>query len=124
MRKVLVYENNGICPVENFFANANMKIQGKFKFLLDYVKDESNPLSEPNIEHFSQRKYRQLYQMRIKKSDTLVRVVFYKKDDDIILLYAFYKRDNKDTKKAMETSLKILHSLFKKEENIVCREMI
>ena len=41
----------------------------------------------------------------------MVRVIFYDKDGEVLLLYAFYKRDRKDTEKALETSLKILNSI-------------
>ncbi len=124
MRKVFVYENNGNCPVEEFFKSANTKIQNKFKYQLDYVKNEKNPLIEPTVKHFSAKKYSQLYQMRMKKGTTLVRVVFYKQYNEIILLYAFYKRDNKDTEKALKISLKILEPLLKNDKSIVCREVV
>ena len=41
----------------------------------------------------------------------MVRVIFYDKDGEVLLLYAFYKRDRKDTEKALEASLKILNSI-------------
>ena len=126
MRKVLVYETNGKCPVEDFFKASNKKIQSKLKYQLDYIKDEHNPLMEPHIKHFSIEKYRQLYELRIKAAGMMVRVVFYEQGDKIILLHAFYKKDRKDTEKALETGLKLLHSLLESNdtENIVCREMI
>lgn len=126
MRRILAYEKNGQCAVKDFFEKVNPKIQSKFKYQLDYMRDEHNPLAEPIIEHFSIKKYKQLYQMRIKKAETIVRVIFFKKDNEIILLHAFYKQDNKDTKKALEISLKLLQSLEENNgsENIVCREMI
>ncbi len=108
MRKIYFYENNGECPVEEFFIKANEKIQKKFKFEIDYIRNESNPLTKPHVKHFAIEKYRELYEMRIKAADTMVRIVFYKQDEAIILLRAFYKRDRKDTEKALEASLKLL----------------
>ena len=37
-----------------------------------------------------------------------VRVIFYEHNGELILLYAFVKRDRKDTEKALETAIKIL----------------
>ncbi len=126
MRKVLAYETNGKCPVEDFFKASNKKIQSKFKYQLDYIKDEHNILMEPHIKHFVIERYKQLYELRIKAAGMMVRVIFHERGNEIILLHAFYKRDRKDTEKALETSLKLLHSLQNSDdiENIVCREMI
>lgn len=112
MRKIYTYEKNGVCPIDDFFRQANDKIKRKFLFQLKYIEDEHNVFAEPHVKHFSIEKYRQLYELRIKAAGTMVRVIFYEPNNEIILLYAFYKRDRKDTEKALETGLKILHSLL------------
>lgn len=112
MRKVYVYENNGCCPVEEFFQKANKKVREKFKYQIKYIEDERNVFAEPHIKHFSVGKYKELYEIRIKAADTMVRVLFYEADNDVILLYPFYKRDHKDTDKALETGLKLLRSMM------------
>ena len=79
------------------------------------------------MKHFSIEKYRKLYELRIKATGIMVRVIFYEHNGEIILLHAFYKRDRKDTEKALETGLKILHSLLAADGTInpECRkEMI
>lgn len=112
MRKVFVYENDGKCPVETFFRTANKKIQNKFKYHLDYIKDEHNLFAEPHVKHFSIDKYKQLYELRIKAAGSMVRVIFYEHENEIVLLYAFYKRDKKDTERALDIGLKFLHSIL------------
>lgn len=118
MRRIYTYEKNGVCPIDDFFRKANDKIRRKFLFQLEYIKDEHNVFAEPYVKHFSIEKYRQLYELRIKAAGTMVRVLFYEQHDEIILLYAFYKRDRKDTEKALETGLKILHSLLEEDRTI------
>lgn len=112
MRKIFVYENDGRCPVEDFFQKANKKVRDKFKYQLDYIKDERNVFAAPHVKHFSIEKYRELYELRIKAADLMVRVLFYEDDNEIILLYPFYKKDHKDTDRALETGLKLLHSIL------------
>ena len=111
MRKIYTYVNNGECPVCDFFENTNRKIMNKFEYQLRYIKDEKNVFCEPHVKHFSIERYRQLYELRIKAAGVMVRVIFYEHNGEIILLHAFYKRDRKDTEKALETALKILNSI-------------
>lgn len=127
MRKVYVFADDRNCFVEAFFQKANKKIKKKFQYQLDYIKDERNVFAEPHVKHFSIEKYRQLYEMRIKAAGTMVRVIFYEHNGEIVLLHAFYKRDRKDTEKALEMGLKILHSLLADDGTINAayrREMI
>lgn len=118
MRKVYVFADDRNCFVEAFFQKADKKIQNKFKYQLEYIKNEQNVFAEPHVKHFSIEKYRQLYELRIKAAGTMVRVIFYEHEGEIILLHAFYKRDRKDTEKALETGLKILHSLLEDDGTI------
>lgn len=118
MRRIYTYENDGECPVNLFFENTNGKIINKLKYQLAYVRDEKNVFSQPHVKHFSLEKYRKLYELRIKAAGTLVRVIFYEHNTDIILLHAFYKRDRKDTEKALETALKILNCVMTQDGKI------
>lgn len=103
-----MYYKGGCCPVMSFLEQADEKIQRKVAFCLDYIKDEHNGFCEPYVKHFSIEKYRRLYECRVKAAGQMVRIIFYEHNGDIILLHAFYKRDRKDTEKALETALKLL----------------
>ena len=111
MRKIYIYENDGKCQIEDFVLKTNQKIQKKLKFQLAYIMDKHNAFAEPHVKHFTIEKYRRLYELRVKAAGTMVRVIFYEKDGEVLLLYAFYKRDRKDTEKALEVSLKILNTI-------------
>ena len=51
------------------------------------------------------------YEFRIKVSKKIVRIIFCERDDNIVLLHAFYKHDKRDTEKALENALKVYESL-------------
>lgn len=111
MRKILVYNSEGDCQVERFFLKADSKIVKKLKMQLLHFKDECNTFTEPYIKHFSIKKYRLFYELRIKASGTMVRIIFVENEGEMLLLYAFYKRDRKDTQKALETALRIISNI-------------
>ena len=108
MRRIYWYHSGGVCYVADFIEAADQKIQKKFVFCLDYIKEERNGFCEPYVKHFSIEKYRQLYECRMKAAGRMARVIFYEHNGEILLLHAFYKRDRKDTEKALETARKLL----------------
>lgn len=112
MRKIYTYYDGSSLPVHDFMNNTDVKIKKKFLFCLDFIKDEHNAFTEPYVKHFSLEKYKRFYELRIKAVSTMVRVIFYEYDGEIILLHAFYKRDKIDTERALETANKILHTIL------------
>lgn len=104
MRKIYTYQN-----VQNFIESGDEKLKNKFQSILAYISNEKNELREPYVRHISQNRFKGLYEIRLKASGTMARVVFSMQDESIILLYAFYKNDKKDTKRALEHSLKLLN---------------
>lgn len=111
MRKIYVYRNDdGEVPVLRFIESTHKKIRSKFDFMLHFVKDERNLLCEPYVKHFSIDKYKMLYELRIRANGTMVRVIYYRAEENIILLHAFFKKSRRDTENALEYALKILNS--------------
>ena len=111
MRNIYIYKDETESQVQQFFENADEKLRNKFKSILNYLSNDKNPLCEPYVKHISIGRYRELYEIRMKSSGNMVRVLFVKQDTDIVLLYAFYKRSGKDTEKALETAYKTLNRL-------------
>ena len=72
---------------------------------------ENKILREPHVKHFIIERYRMFYEFRIKVSKKIVRIIFCERDDNIVLLHAFYKHDKRDTEKALENALKVYESL-------------
>ena len=121
MRNIYICKNENESQVERFFENADEKLRNKFKSILTYISNEKNPLCEPYVKHISIGKYRELYEMRMKVSGNMVRVLFVKQDEDIMLLYAFYKKSSKDTEKALETAFKTLNKMRENGETVEIR---
>lgn len=64
-------------------------------------------------------KYRKLCELRVK-SKVLIRIIFYPcPNGDSLLLYAFIKRQKRDTMQALEQSLRILDALREHPERAV-----
>ena len=104
-----MYKNDGAKgQVDTFIKTSNIKIRKKFDFILKYIADERNQFKEPYVKHFSIEKYKRLYELRLKAAGTMVRIIFYNIDDNIILLNAFIKRDKRDTEQALEHALKLI----------------
>ena len=119
MRKLYAYKKENTCPVQKFIDNLNGKIKAKFMFQLSYIMDERNGFVEPYVKHFSMERYRQMYEIRVKAAERMMRIIFYEKNGEIILLHAFYKHDRKDTGKALETAHKILENITDKNGNVI-----
>ena len=118
MRKLYAYKKRDACPVEDFLKNINKKLHTKLLVQLAYMLDESNGFLEPYVKHFSLAKYRQMYEIRVKAAETMMRIIFYEKDGEIIFLHAFYKHDRRDTGKALETAYRILESITDRNGNV------
>ena len=118
MRKLYIYNSGeGKNQIEDFINHSNPKIKKKFEFILRLIADENNPLREPYVKHFSIEKYKKLYELRLKAAGTMVRIIYYEAEKNIILLHAFVKRDKRDTEQALEYSLKLIDKLDRKAEN-------
>ena len=118
MRKIYAYTKDNRSSVEEFIKATNDKIKEKLIFQLSYIRDESNPFCEPYVKHFSMERYRQMYEIRVKAAERMMRIIFYEKNGEIILLHAFYKHDRKDTEKALEAAHKILENITDKNGSV------
>lgn len=105
--------------VDTFIKTSNIKIRKKFEFILRYIADEKNQFKEPYVKHFSVERYKSLYELRLKALGTMVRIIFYNIDNNIILLNAFIKRDKRDTEQALEQALKLIERLDRGAETPV-----
>ena len=115
-----MYKNDGAKgQVDSFIKTSNINKRKKFDFILRYIADERNQFKEPYVKHFSIEKYKRLYELRLKAAGTMVRIIFYNIDDNIILLNAFIKRDKRDTEQAQEHALKLIEHLDRVAETPV-----
>ena len=110
MRKIYILtDNEKKNSVKVFLETAQPKMKKKFEFMKAYLEDEKNILCEPYIKHFGTERYKELYEIRLRSARTMVRIIFYMADNNVILLHAFQKRDRKDTENALEFTVKLLN---------------
>lgn len=102
MRKIFITPN-----VKVFMEQADDKTRAKINSVLSYLTDDKNPLREPYVKHISTAKYKELYELRVKASKEMSRVIFTLSEDDMVLLYAFKKKCDRDNEKAFERAFKI-----------------
>ena len=113
MRKIFITPN-----VKDFVEQADEKTRAKINSVLLYLTDDKNPLREPYVKHISTAKYKKLYELRIKASKEMSRVIFTLSEDDIVLLYAFKKKCDRDNEKAFERAFRM--SKLNEELTEVC----
>ncbi len=110
MRKIYILtDNEKKNSVKVFLETAQPKMKKKFEFMKAYLEDEKNILCEPYIKHFGTERYKELYEIRLRSARTMIRIIFYMADNNVILLHAFQKRDRKDTENALEFTVKLLN---------------
>ena len=102
MRKIFASTN-----VKDFIEQADEKTRAKINSVLLYLSDDKNPLREPYVKHIAMSKYKELYELRVKASKEMSRVIFTLLDDNIVLLYAFKKKCDRDNEKAFERAFKM-----------------
>lgn len=108
MRNVYIFKNNDCKKqVDNFINSLDKKVKRKFEFVIKYIADESNQFKEPYVKHFTIDKYKQFYELRLKASGIMVRIIFCNIEANVILLYAFIKKNRRDTEQALDYSLKL-----------------
>ena len=113
MRKIFITPN-----VKDFMEQADEKTRAKINSVLLYLTDDKNPLREPYVKHIAMSKYKELYELRVKASKEMSRLVFTLSGDDIVLLYAFKKKCGRDNKKAFERAFRM--SKLSEELTEVC----
>ena len=102
MRKIFITPN-----VKAFMDQADDKTRAKINSVLLYLTDDKNPLREPYVKHIATAKYKELYELRVKASGEMSRLIFTLSGDDIVLLYAFKKKCDRDNEKAFERAFKM-----------------
>lgn len=112
LKQIYTYCNeSGVSQVLEFLKHSDDKIKKKFKYQLSMLIAENRILCEPHVKHFIIERYRMFYEFRIKVSKKVVRIIFCEREDNIVLLHAFYKHNKRDTEKALESALKIYERL-------------
>lgn len=121
MKNIKIYKPPGeISQVETFVEALEPKLREKLVWqIFRLSRTPPAGLKEPHYKHFSIEKYRDFYELR-EKSRIVIRIIFtVQPNGEVLLLYAFQKRQLRDTMQALERSLKLLSLLRDHPEHAV-----
>lgn len=121
MKGILVYQPPGrASQVAAFIEDLEPGLREKIiRQLYRLTLPQKPEMKEPHFKRFSLERYRSLCELRVK-TKLCVRVIFYPcTNGDTLLLYAFVKRQKRDTMQALEQSLRILDALREHPERTV-----
>ena len=121
MKNIKIYKPPGeISQVETFVEALEPKLREKLVWqIFRLSRTPPAGLKEPHYKHFSIEKYRDFYELR-EKSRIVIRIIFtVQPNGEVLLLYAFQKRQPRDTMQALERSLKLLTLLRNHPEHAV-----
>ena len=109
-----------VSQVETFIESLEPKLRDKLIWqIFRLSRTPPAGLKEPHYKHFSIEKYRDFYELR-EKNRIVIRIIFtVQSNGEILLLYAFQKRQSRDTMQALERSLKLLSLLREHPEYAV-----
>lgn len=114
-------EENPKMSITAFIDELNPKIRKKYEFVLKLISDENYQPREPYVKHFTIERFKKLYEIRLKASNTMLRIIYYEKNKSIVLLHAFVKKDKRDTEHALNHSLKLIEAIEKNGFKDNCR---
>ena len=121
MDNIKVYQPPGeVSQVEAFIEDLHPRLREKLVWqIFRLSRTPPAGLKEPHYKHYSIEKYRGLYELR-EKNRIVIRIIFtVLPSGEVLLLYAFQKRQSRDTMRALEQSLKLLSLLRDHPERAV-----
>lgn len=112
MKKIFMYQSlDGKIPFEEFIKKQDKKLQKKVGDGLKCMALFPEFMKEPHVKHFTIERYNRLHEYR-ERIKIMVRIIFtYDENGDIILLYPFVKKQERDTMKALEMSVKLFSDI-------------
>ena len=109
MKLLITAPHEGAPPLYTFLDGLEEKQRQKlFSLFALLLQAPDAAMREPYVKHFKIERYQALYELRAK-SKNMIRITFtLKEDGDILFLFPFIKRRQRDTEKALEHSLRLL----------------
>ena len=105
MYEIIYFEEYNESPVVNFILKQYAKEQAKILREIDLLEEFGLSLGMPHIRKI---KNTELWELRIKHSSNVFRILFKDFNDTFVLLHGFQKKDNKTPKRELNIALKRL----------------
>lgn len=113
----LYQKENGKSPVLDSILETDAKMQAKIYREIDLLEQFGKDLSYPYIKKLEGKKYKDLWELRIKHSSNIFRIFYFIYiNDRCILLHGFVKKTQKTPKQELETALSRMKDFLQKQE--------
>ena len=99
----LYEKDNGEVPVLESIKNMDAKMQAKIYREINLLEEFGRKLHEPYIKKIVGQKYSDLWELRIKQSNNIFRIIYFTYVNDLcVLLHGFQKKSQKTPKKELD----------------------
>ena len=109
---------NGEVPVQEFLINLPSKVRAKAILEIELLKKHGLDLREPYTKALRGKKYKGIYELRIRFSSDSARIFYFMlKKDKFILLNGFVKKTSKTPIREIERALRYRDDFERRFEN-------
>ncbi len=111
-------KQNGKVPVKEFLLSLQPKLRAKAFKDIELLKKHGDELTEPYVKRIQGKKFRGLYELRIKFSSDIVRIFYFTYfDNKYILLHGFIKKTMNTPAKELERALQYMEDYKRRNSN-------
>lgn len=117
--KVDFYQReNGKIPVQDFLLSLPPKLRAKAFSDVELLEKHGNDLKEPYVKAIKGKKYRGLYELRIKFAGDIGRIFYFTYcNHKFVLLHGFIKKTMKTPAKELERARAYMEDYIRRSEN-------
>ena len=105
------FENN--CPVKDFLHSVeDKKLQSKMYTYLNLLEEYGRVFHEPYVKYL----YSSIYELRIRQSSNIARILFFYDGNKIVLTNGFIKKSNKTPRNEITKAIKYRKYYFERSK--------
>ena len=98
---------NGKIPVVDYLLSLNAKMRAKVFSEIELLEQHGTNLREPYAKQIKGKKYKDLFELRIKFSNDISRIFYFTfKNNTFVLLHGFTKKSEKTPEKELDKALR------------------
>ena len=98
---------NGKIPVVDYLLSLNAKMRAKVFSEIELLEKHGTNLREPYAKPIKGKKYKDLFELRIKFSNDISRIFYFTfKNNTFVLLHGFTKKSEKTPEKELDKALR------------------
>jgi phage-related protein len=113
--KVVLYEEDGTFPIENFLRDLPLKTRAKVSAMVSLLEEKGN---EMPFEYSKKLKGSPLWELKISHGTNIYRIFYFFSKRLIILVHGFSKKTDDTPKSDLELAEKRMNEWRGKNENV------